>query len=465
MHDATNGPDQGTLNGWKEIAVALGRSVRTVQRWERDLGLPVHRITTPEGGQIIYSTRREIDHWRKEHAAQATSPENDVASADNGVEKESPAVTPAGIWIPRWALVTAILSMFAAATVAVVVAVRPARGVPTIFEFEGDRILAFTEGGRRLWTHSFGRPVRHPATSRRRGITADLDADGRPEVIVPIRFGAQAPVSPSSAASAESDVIVAFRVNGRVMWQVQPNVTVTDGQRDFTGPWQAQDVVAGEDGHSGRLWVAFAHNTWRPSFVLEIDRTGRSLMRYLQAGRLYSVSYWPRTTGGVLAAGGTINEYSTASLAIVNIDSAPAHSPQNVEPQLSCGDCPKGPPAAFVLFANSEVTRAIPRPYGWVTATRTDGERLRVAIDDGRGGQGTVAFLSPELRVVELDRTDHYWQLHRVLEEEGRISHSVDRCPERAQEKEVRYWSIADGWSVDSIRSATLIPGAVPRAP
>ena len=31
------------LNSWKEIASYLGRSVRTVQRWEREFGLPVHR--------------------------------------------------------------------------------------------------------------------------------------------------------------------------------------------------------------------------------------------------------------------------------------------------------------------------------------------------------------------------------------------------------------------------------------
>jgi|SRR5215469_559501 len=34
----------GSLNSWKEIAVYLDRGIRTVQRWERELGLPVHRI-------------------------------------------------------------------------------------------------------------------------------------------------------------------------------------------------------------------------------------------------------------------------------------------------------------------------------------------------------------------------------------------------------------------------------------
>ena len=33
-----------SLNSWKEIALYLDRGVRTVQRWERELELPVHRV-------------------------------------------------------------------------------------------------------------------------------------------------------------------------------------------------------------------------------------------------------------------------------------------------------------------------------------------------------------------------------------------------------------------------------------
>jgi hypothetical protein len=33
-----------SLSSWKEISAYLGRGIRTVQRWERDLGLPVHRV-------------------------------------------------------------------------------------------------------------------------------------------------------------------------------------------------------------------------------------------------------------------------------------------------------------------------------------------------------------------------------------------------------------------------------------
>ncbi len=50
------------LNSWKEIAAYLGRGVRTVQRWERDLGLPVHR---PRGKQrsAVVAIPEEIERW------------------------------------------------------------------------------------------------------------------------------------------------------------------------------------------------------------------------------------------------------------------------------------------------------------------------------------------------------------------------------------------------------------------
>ena len=54
--------EPGRLNGWKEIALHLGKGTRTVQRWEKLYGLPVHRIGR-EGGEIVFAFRDEIDRW------------------------------------------------------------------------------------------------------------------------------------------------------------------------------------------------------------------------------------------------------------------------------------------------------------------------------------------------------------------------------------------------------------------
>ncbi len=52
--------DDIRLDSWKEIAAYLGRDVRTVQRWEKDEGLPVHRHPHKRLG-TIYAVKPEID--------------------------------------------------------------------------------------------------------------------------------------------------------------------------------------------------------------------------------------------------------------------------------------------------------------------------------------------------------------------------------------------------------------------
>jgi hypothetical protein len=52
----------GLLSSWKDIANYLSRGVRTVQRWELTLGLPVHRIGTGKRGAVL-AFKHEIHSW------------------------------------------------------------------------------------------------------------------------------------------------------------------------------------------------------------------------------------------------------------------------------------------------------------------------------------------------------------------------------------------------------------------
>ncbi len=63
-----------TLNSWKEIACYLGRGVRTVQRWEAELKLPVHRMGTSDRSPV-FAFRAELDAWlRKQTLVQMQVP-------------------------------------------------------------------------------------------------------------------------------------------------------------------------------------------------------------------------------------------------------------------------------------------------------------------------------------------------------------------------------------------------------
>ncbi|HKS72521.1 MAG TPA: hypothetical protein VJQ82_04945, partial [Terriglobales bacterium] len=55
-------PRLDVLHGWKEIANYMRKGVRSVQRYERDLGLPIHRIAGKSGSAVLAS-KAELDAW------------------------------------------------------------------------------------------------------------------------------------------------------------------------------------------------------------------------------------------------------------------------------------------------------------------------------------------------------------------------------------------------------------------
>ena len=57
-------PPERRLDSWKEIATYLGRDVTTVQRWERQEGMPVQRHLHHKRGSV-YALCSELDAWRQ----------------------------------------------------------------------------------------------------------------------------------------------------------------------------------------------------------------------------------------------------------------------------------------------------------------------------------------------------------------------------------------------------------------
>jgi len=51
------------LTSWKEIARYLNKAVRTVQRWERERGLPVRRMGENDRKSSIIAMPEELDEW------------------------------------------------------------------------------------------------------------------------------------------------------------------------------------------------------------------------------------------------------------------------------------------------------------------------------------------------------------------------------------------------------------------
>ena len=55
--------DPRLLTCWKDIANYLGKGVRTVQRWEREYGLPVRRPSGVHYKSAVIAHARDLDGW------------------------------------------------------------------------------------------------------------------------------------------------------------------------------------------------------------------------------------------------------------------------------------------------------------------------------------------------------------------------------------------------------------------
>jgi TolB-like protein len=83
------------LDSWKEIAAYLKRGVRTVRRWEREEGLPVHRHVHHVLASV-YAYKSEIDMWQVSGQRHSTAPRSAAARRDGAATEEvaSIAVLP-----------------------------------------------------------------------------------------------------------------------------------------------------------------------------------------------------------------------------------------------------------------------------------------------------------------------------------------------------------------------------------
>ena len=60
------------LESWKEISAYLKRDVRTLARWEKEEGLPVHRHQHRQGS-TVYAYAGELEAWRAARNPQSSN--------------------------------------------------------------------------------------------------------------------------------------------------------------------------------------------------------------------------------------------------------------------------------------------------------------------------------------------------------------------------------------------------------
>jgi hypothetical protein len=436
-----------TLNGWKEIAGYLGKSVRSAQRWEMTLGLPIHRIKTPDA-QIVYAHAHEIDEWRRQLEKsrgadweQALSPADAAQTAGDGssVLTAPPATGPVPTAPgPRHTMLgTAAVLLLLTGAIGGWWVARP-EALAVEVRYVGRSVEALASDGTLVWKHTFDTDISAP---RRAPTFVDLDDDGEAEVLVPIRR------LPNGAAVV-SDALVCFTRRGEVRWTVAPDNTLTFGGHAYSAPWSLRDFAIASTRGPRAVWIAYAHHTWFPGLVLQVNPDGSRLLKYVQAGALYSIAHWPTAAGSFLAIGGTSEEHEQATLALIPDSASPASFPVGV-PSLACEHCPQGRPSRLLLIAPAELTRANNEVFPYVVQLQVVGASLKLTIADGPGR--SVASVEPDFSLQSLQFGQRYWAAHKSLEGRAQIDHATEDCPDRLKPRQVREWTPDSGWRTTEV--------------
>jgi hypothetical protein len=112
------------------------------------------------------------------------------------------------------------------------------------------------------------------------------------------------------------------------------------------------------------------------------------------------------------------------------------------------------------LLPPSELFRMSGESFHVVAAVQVSGDRIQVQTNEGRDpivGPGNGPYLlgfyefSTDFKLLSASLSDTYWTLHRRLEQEGRIHHTAEHCPDRQIAARVRLWLANRAWTTPEL--------------
>ena len=458
----------GRLDSWKEIAEYLKRDVRTVIRWEKEKRLPIHRVP---GGlrQAVFAYTSEIDAWL-EQGERGVTPS--AQQATNGAAFATTASAPElqleGASAPQARSRSRYLAL--ALAIGLVVGVLSWLGFashtvrsnpPLRIDFTANSIQAFDAYSRLIWTHSFAKPLHPEYLKHMERLTdlvriVDLDGDNEPEVLVTVPFTP----GPNSNDFLQME-LDCFSSRGKLLWSYVAQEKFRFGNYDLEGPWLVLDVLVSSQAGKPVIWAALDHFKWGNSFVVQLDpATGKDTLRFVNTGVLYKLNEVQIAGRQYLLAAGFNNEYASGSLAVMDKNKSFAASPQTTGTRHKCVSCPQGDPDYYFVFPRSEMNL---RQNLWedsVHSVTVSGEEIEAEKWEGYSPELGVApearpmgmreyyvfHTQPALEPFSFRFSSDYDMLHRELEKDHKLSHTLESCPERLHPKPVRIWTPSAGW-------------------
>ena len=302
------------LVSWKEISAYLGYEIRTCQRWEKEAGLPVHRILDSSKSRV-FAYKQELDEWIKGKA-------------------QSPAKN-------KWKYLYFLIPLVALIFLYFMFILPSSPSQPHDFKIEGSELVILDNNNHKLWGYDTEvRGLENEEFYRNHFqikrlsenpihrnlpllIIRDMDHNQKKEVLFGLR---------QIDSNQKGGAFLFFDHKGRVKWTFNPGREMIFGQKIYSSEYgifgfTTEDIS--NDGLHEIIMISF-NICMFPSQLVVLDQKGQLLKEYWNSGRIYDFSFFDLDKDGKkeIILGGCNNEYDKGFLAVLDHDFTSGGSPQ-----------------------------------------------------------------------------------------------------------------------------------------
>jgi hypothetical protein len=299
---------------WKDISAYLGCEIRTCQRWEKEAGLPVHRILDSSKSRV-FAYKQELDEWIKE-------------------KTQSPNKN-------KWKYLYFLIPLAALFLIYFMFISPFPFSQPNDFKINGSELVVLDKNHKEIWGYDTGvRGLENEEFYRnhfqfRRYFKAanqinfplliirDMDHNQKKEVMFAVR---------QIGSNQRGGRFLFFDQKGRIKWTFNPGREMTFGQKVYSSEYgihgfDTEDID--NDGLHEIIMISF-NICMFPSQLAVLDQKGQLLREYWNSGRIYDFSFFDLDKDGKkeIILGGCNNEYDKGFLAVLDHDFTSGGSPQ-----------------------------------------------------------------------------------------------------------------------------------------
>lgn len=430
------------LDSWKAIAEYLQRDVATVRRWEKTLGLPIHRVGG--SGRSVFAYTSEIDEWLNRAKPLLPVLEPLLPALEPLLSPTVPAratrVFPWRWLVPTVAVLAVVAGLF----------VRPpgTDAGDLRVEVTSAGVIARDSAGTEQWRHPF------PPTYKTFVLAEPVVATrgGRPGVYFATSYRARG----QTEDQVESGTLTLLDLNGNLRQSFSFDDEVTFHGASYGAPWALTAFAVSEEGDTRRVAVAAHHSVWDPSVVAVLDDQWRRRGTFVHAGWIEAVRWLGPDR---LLIAGFSNAHDGGTLALLDAAALDGQGPESPGSRHFCNSCGGARPLRLFIFPRTELNRITASRFNRALIRTSAGgpvfvHTIEMTSEPPHQGDADAVyeFTNPSLDLVGARFSERYWEMHRALEADGTIGHTRDQCPDRDGPKEIRMWEPATGWRTISTR-------------